>query len=142
MTTEADIGHGSSFRIGNGADPEVFTALAELNDITPPEVTRDSIDATHHSSPDRAREFIPGLKDGGEVTVSFNLIPGGPSDEAIRDQLEAAGLKNYRCVYPDGSHLQFAGFCTAYGQATPLDDKMTGSATFKVSGLPSFTEAP
>ena len=141
MTTAADIGHGAQFLIGDGAGPEVFTALAELNDITPPEVTKDSVDATHHGSPSRAREFVPGLKDGGEVTISFNLIPGGPSDDAIRAQIDDDESHNYRCQYPDGSYLAFTGFCTAYGQAVPIDDKMTGSATFKVSGLPTFTDA-
>ena len=77
MTTNARIGYGTLFQTGNGAVPEVFTTLAEVTNITPPKMSRDTVDATHEESPGAWREFIAGLKDGGDVSLDLNFIPGG-----------------------------------------------------------------
>ena len=61
--TEADIGYGAIFKVGNGGSPtETFTDFgAEVTSITPPGYSRDALDATHMASPDRFREYIAGL---------------------------------------------------------------------------------
>ena len=49
--------------------------VARLTNLTPPELSRDDIDVTDHDSPDGFREFVPGLKQAGEVALEGNLIP-------------------------------------------------------------------
>lgn len=139
MSTEARIGYGTLFKTGNGASPEAFTTLAEVTNITPPNMSRDSVDATHELSPNAWREFIAGLKDGGEVSLELNFVPGGASAAALMDELNLEpedAPKNRQIVFKDGSIMTFRAFLTAFEPEAPIDDKMAASVTFKVTGAP------
>ncbi len=149
MTTLADIGFGTLFQSGAGNSPETFTTFAEVTNITPPNISRDSIDASHEQSPDAWREFIAGLKDGGEVTIEFNFLPGQSSTTTMLAEFDLAGpsaTKTRRIqFYRSGvviANWEFEGFLTGFEPEAPLDDKMTASATFKVSGKPVLTVVP
>jgi hypothetical protein len=133
--TDASIGYGSEFRLGDGSSPEVFTAVAEVFSITPPSDTVDVIDATHMTSPNRTREFIDGLIDPGEASFEMNFIPGGPGDEAIQDWKAAGGAKNCQIKFANTDVTwTFAGILTGYEPAVPVDDRMTATVTIKVTG--------
>lgn len=144
MTTQARIGYGTLFKTGNGASPEVFTTLAEVTAITPPSMSRDTVDASHEESPGAWREFIGGMKDGGEVSVELNFVPSGTAAAALMAEFAltiGSEAKNREIVFPDNSVFSFSGILTAFEPDAPLDDKMSGSATFKVSGAPTLTPA-
>lgn len=137
MTTEASIGYGTLFKIGDAGSPEVFTAVAEVTSITPPGMSRDAIDATHMESPDKFREFIAGLIDGGEVSFDLNFVPGGASTTLLLAELEAPP-GNKQVVFATGEIFSFVGFCTGFEPEAPVDDKMTATATYKVTGKPTL----
>lgn len=118
-----------------------FTALAEVTEMTLPETSRDSVDYTHFGSPDLHREFKPGWSDAGEASVTYNLVPGLADDAVIAGHLASRNVEAWRFLFPNGAKLDFKGFATRHGRAVPLDDKMTGSATWKVSGKPVLTPA-
>lgn len=144
MSTSARIGYGTLFKSGNGAVPEVFTTLAEVTGITPPAMARDTVDATHEESPGAWREFIAGLKDGGEVSFDLNFIPGGTSAAAMMAELDLDGslaTKNRQIAFPDGSYFSFAAILTGFEPDAPIDDKMSASVTFKVTGKPLLVQA-
>lgn len=134
MATNADIGHGSSFAYGDGASPELFTAIAEVTSITPPSDNIDIIDATHMASPNNTREYIQGLVDPGEASIEMNFTPGAGGDTAIQSIRSAGGTRNYQITFPSGTTWTFAGILTGYEPAVPVDDKMTATVTFKVTG--------
>ncbi|MEP9401859.1 phage tail tube protein [Sphingomonas silueang] len=119
----------------------VYTPFAEVTELTLPELSRDSVDLTHMTSPDGYREFKPGLADAGEVGIVYNLIPGVADDAVIRTHLGTRVVEAWRVTFPNGAKLDFRGFATAHGGAVPMEDKMTGTATFKVSGKPTLTPA-
>lgn len=137
--SNALIGFGADLLQGDGGSPtETFTTLGvEIMSITPPGMSRDSIDVTHMSSPNTAREFIAGLIDSGEFTIEFNFIPA--TSDAVFTALQAA-RGNWQILLANSIAWTFAAFCTGYTPAVPLDDKMTASATFKVSGLPTLSD--
>ena len=144
MATSARIGYGTLFKSGNGASPEVFATLAEVTSITPPAMARDTVDATHEESPGAWREFIAGLKDGGEISLELNFVAGGSASLALMNEFDLDGpqaLKNRQILFPDGSYFAFAAILTAFEPDAPLDDKMTASATYKISGKPSLVQA-
>lgn len=68
----ATIGYGALFEIGNGASPEVFTAVAEAVTITPPGGSVDQIDVTHLTSDNKFREKVATIKDGTDASVTVN----------------------------------------------------------------------
>ena len=133
--SEAMIGYGSRFQLGDGASPiENFTDLAEVFNLTPPSDTADIIDVTHMQSPNRTREFIEGLIDPGECSFEMNFIPGSDADDAIQAWKLAGGRKNCRITWPNGVTWTFAGILTGYEPAAPTEDKMTATVTIKVTG--------
>lgn len=135
MPTTAAIGHSSQFARGNGGTPEVFTALAQVTSISPPSLSRDTIDASHMQSPQRYREFVSGMRDGGEVSIELDFERGSTTDVQLLADFNSDAARNYRIVFPSGQAWTFNAFLTGYEVSVPMDDKMTATATFKVNGI-------
>ncbi|GGV80491.1 MULTISPECIES: phage tail tube protein [Streptomyces] len=129
---------GIALERGDGASPEVFTAIANVTSVKGPEIERETYDVTAHDSPDGWREFIGGLKDGGEVTLNVNYDPR-EHDTLIADY-EDPDPRNYKMVFPGtlGS-WQLKLILTKFSQEAPVDDKLSAEITFKVSGKPAIT---
>lgn len=138
MATQATIGHGSKFQYGDNGTPEVFTDFAEVVNITPSNFVRDVVDATHMASPFKYREFIGGLRDPGECSVTMNFIPGGIGQDQIFLQFNADVMSTYRVVYPNSEIWEFDAWCVGFAPEDPLDGKMSATARFKLSGKPTF----
>lgn len=140
MTTEARIGYGTLFYSDDGDSPGQWPLIAEVTSITPPGLSRDTVDATHMQSPEKWREFIAGLKDGGECQIEFNLVPGGATMEAMVAEFDSDEFTTRRVVFPDGTLWEFDAACTNFEQEASLDDKMAGTGTFKITGKPTLTQ--
>lgn len=137
--TEASIGYGITFEMADPATPATREYISEIYDVTPPSDTTDMVDATHMGSPNRSREFVEGLTDSGEASLEMNYVPGSPSDRKL---IAAKGKRKFCYVtFPNGVQCIFIGIRQSYEKTAPLDDKMTASVTFKVSGEPTVTEA-
>jgi predicted secreted protein len=139
----ASIGYGTLLEVStdNGA---TWAAVAEVTNITPPSDTVDSVDVTHMQSPNRTREFIPGLADPGECSMEMNFVPGSATDVQLRT-LKASGTKaKWRITWPNAVIWVFSGFITGVEATGPVDDKMGVTATIKVTGAvaPSPAAAP
>lgn len=140
MATLARIGLGTKFGIATVLAPTAFTDLAEITSVTPPPIKRDIIDVTHMDSPDGWREFIAGLKDGGECSMDMNFVPGSGTDDLLIAMQIETEARPCRITFPNGAEWKFDAFCTGYTPTAPVDDKMTATATFKVTGKPDFVE--
>lgn len=135
----AMLGYGSRFLIESQDSPNQFYDLGEVFNITPPSATVDQIDVTHMQSPDRRREFIDGLIDGGEVSFEMNYIPGSTADDTLNAILDTAvGLsrtRTCRIIYPNSVVHTFDANLMTYEPSVPTDDKMTATVTFRVTGV-------
>jgi predicted secreted protein len=131
--------YGTTFSRGDGADPEVFTAVAHITEIGGPEESRETYDVTAHDSPNQWRQFIGGLKDGGEVSLELNFFP--EDHQVLRGDIDDEEPRSYRIVWPDTSSttVTFSAVFTGMSPAAPHDDKLTASATYKVSGEPVWS---
>jgi hypothetical protein len=136
MTTAAAIGYGTLFQTGDGNSPEVWTTLAEVFEIAPPSPARDVIDASDVLLPGTWREFIPGMKDGGEIALDLNFVPGGATFATLEAELATSTIAHRRVLFPNGASFPFYAFLTGLAPKAPLGDRMTVSAKFKVSGEP------
>lgn len=113
------------------------TPIAEVSSISISGMSADDIDLTHHESPDGFREFVSGVVDGGTVDIELNYT------KAQRAALMALWRDNETFVitYPDNSTDTFDGYINDFGQESPFDDKLSCTATFKISGKPTFVAA-
>ena len=134
MASNAFAGVGTTFKRGDGASSETFTAIAEINSIDGPSMSRETIDVTSLDSTGGYREFIGSFRDGGTVTLEMNFTRDGFVD--LQTDFESATVVNYQIVLSDtgATTLEFAGFVSDLGVSVTTDDKVTASVSIKVSG--------
>jgi hypothetical protein len=141
--SEAMLGYGSTFEIAtSGISPTEYVSLGEILSITSPSANVDMIDVTHMQSPNRTREFISGLIDPGECSFEMNYIPDSAGDLELREILAittgATRRRQCRIRYPNGVTTTFSGELQTYEKTIPLDDKMTATVNFKVTGIETY----
>lgn len=136
MATNTSIGYGATFARDSGGG--VFADIAEVVSITPPQMSRDTPDATHLASPDGYREFISGLRDGGEISLELNFVPADATQTLLRTDFDGDAPVDYQITFPDTSNVTATAFVTALSPSVPLDDKMALSVTLKVTGKPTW----
>lgn len=132
MTTAAMIGLGITLEMADLVSPGDFAFIAEVFNVNPPSQVDDVVEATHYQSPNRRREYIPGLVESGEVSFDMNYVPGSASDVLIN---AAQGVeKVLRLTFPNGVSQVFNGVRQGYEKNAPIDDRMTATVTFRVTG--------
>lgn len=139
MASSVAIGFGTFLQRGDGGGPEVFTTIGEVIEITPPNPSRDSVETTHTSNADRWRTFIPGLIDGGELSIEINYVPGSTADDNMMTDLNSATVKNYKVLFASAESIIVPAFITGIEPGVPIDDRMTATVTFKVAGKPTWS---
>jgi predicted secreted protein len=145
MTTKAVSTAGVKLQRGDGATPtEAFATIAEVTSISGPNESAASIDVTSFDS--TSREYIAGLRDGGEVSIEFNFVGDDVSQAGLRADFASGAKRNFTIDLDDAtatltvaSKYAFAAVVTALGANFAVDDKITGSATLKISGDVTFT---
>lgn len=121
--------------------PGTYAAIAQVANIGGPTLSRETVDATAHDSPNRWRQFIAGLRDAGEVTLELLFDPDNTGHTDLRSDLATLDtIKNYRIKFPDPTPTvwTFAAWVTRFEPRAPMDEKLTASVTFKLSGVPTF----
>jgi predicted secreted protein len=130
--------YGSKLQLGDGATPEVFTNIAEVKDITPPQMIRDSNEVTNLDSTNGWKEFKSGFRDGGDVTFDCNWLPTDSTQDdttGLLSTFEDDECHNWRIVLADSlGTIAFSGFITAYNGAMPMAATGNLSITIKVTG--------
>lgn len=125
------------------AVPATFQVIANVTDISGPSRSREAIEVTAHDSPNKYREFIKGLKDGGEVEITINYDPSATTHTALDTDFEEDDLRNYQVILLPGTADEhtwdFSALITDLGDAYPTDNKMERTGTFKISGKPALT---
>ena len=71
---EAFTGYGVQLLVGQGgASPETFVAIADLETITPGDMSTTVIEKTHLRSPEAHKEKMAGLRDSGAFALGGQL---------------------------------------------------------------------
>lgn len=141
--SSVQIGYGSKVSIGRTSDQGItwtFTELSEIKDLTLPEAQADDVEVTHMQSPNRAKEFIAGLTDSGEVSFSLNWVPESNTDKllkAIRASGETVHIR-FDIVGFDEPET-YSGFLKNLTRNAPVSGAMEMTATFRISGLVTTT---
>lgn len=134
-------GFGTQLQRGDGATPEVFTTIANVTSISGPSFALDTIDVTAHDSANGIREFVAGLVDVGEISLDLNFDPSETTHTGLRDDLINRIARHFKLVFPVSPAVtwSFTALVTAFSLNEPMDDKLSGSVTLKISGLPTFS---
>lgn len=157
--SDARTGFGALLQKGDGNSPENFIDIMGIKGLSGPSISRETHDTTTMLSPGGWREFIGGLKDGGEVGFQANWLPrdptqgqlaageegapagGGLMAEFDKDSCESRSrwrISIPACPGEDEVYLEFDGILTGQNIDIPMDDLMGFEGTIKVSGRPTL----
>jgi predicted secreted protein len=137
------LAQGTLLQAGNAASPEVFTTISEVRSIRGPTMTRDLIDVTNHDSAGSYREYVLGLKDGGEVTFDINYIPADGTHDASTGLLADYNndvRRNFQMTFSDPSTTtwSFTAIVMGFEVSAAIDEVLMSSVTLKVTGQPTL----
>lgn len=112
--------------------------IALVNSIEGPAMEREELDVTAHDSPDGFREFIPGIADGGEVTLEVRFVPGNSTHQDVLKDFEQGNTENYELEFPDETTWSFDAFPTSFEPSAEFEENLQASITLKVTGKPEL----
>lgn len=129
----AKLGKGTTFsRAGN--------LIAEIVGIKPPSMTGETKDVTTMDSSGYFREFIGGLRDGGEASLILKFYPGDADGQyGLYEDYVNNEIQTFVITLPDSiATFTFPGNVTGYNADVPLDDAMGLEVKIKICGQPSL----
>ena len=132
--TDGSIAYGATLTLATDT-------IREITNIGGIELTADTVEMTNHQSTDRYREFLQGLRDGGEFSVEGNHIAADAGQVAIMTQFHAATPAAAVFTMADGANWTADVIVTAYSPGdAPVDGAIQFTATFKVTGKPTYDD--
>lgn len=140
MTTNARVGVGATLGLGNSASPTVYTNVAEITNISGPEISVEQVEASTLDSTGGYKEFIPGLKDGGSVSFTMNWT-NKASQQSIRNLIGGTSNSKFLITLPTSplSRFRFEGIVESMSWSAEPNAPMTSDVTIKISGAVAFT---
>lgn len=113
----------------------VLTTVAGVYDVDGPQGTVDDINVSSLQSASAAKEFLPGMFDGGTVQLEcrYDHIQWGTLYGTYRV------MQAWRILYNDGSKWDFNGYINSMSPKMPLEDEVGSPFSIKISGKPVFT---
>lgn len=122
-----------------GVSGGALTAVANLTSITPPSLTRDTIEATTHDGDGSSEYIADGVYDAGEIQCEGNLIAGSAADDLFIAAVTTGALYDFELDIKaaTGTETQSGSvLVTAYtlGDLPVKGGKQSFTATMKVTG--------
>lgn len=117
--------------------------IGELVDISGPNETADDIDVTSFDSDDQYREYVRGLIDGGDVSISANgYYDNYSTAKALFNSTTTTTPYTNTISIVNGDiveHITYSGYINSLGISNAVGDKMTMEVGYKVSGKPTLS---
>ena len=116
-------------------------AVGEITNDLGFQTTTEMIDVTKHGSDDDYTEYIPGLKDGGEITVEMNLYLTDTGQAGLLTDYEAQSKKTYAITLPntEASTIGGSAYIKSLSIITPMKAQAKMAAVLKLTGKPTIT---
>jgi predicted secreted protein len=127
--------HGTTVTFGS-------VAIGGLIAVGLPAQSKEEVELTDHGSAGW-REFVPGLRDGGNVTLGMRLKPSDVGQAALRANFTADGVTEEVVITlpgdPENSEFQLTFTFDAYvqdiGGEAPFDGAGDYTATLRIDGV-------
>lgn len=115
--------------------------IAELDEIGALAPRAETIDVTHLASTGGYREFVSGLRDGGEITLRGNFYPGDAPQMAMKTYFDDGVARAFTITLPAAmaATITFSGIVTGLEVGPfPVAGKVALAGTIKVTGKPAI----
>lgn len=130
-------GHGTLVARALAATPTVFNNIAEMQDVTPPTLSRNEFDAT---TQDRNIDaYVLGVLRRGPFTMSLNFLGTDSTHDHLTGLMKAMiteppPIDGYRITFPDGVVWVMSGQVQSISPKAPVDGKLSADVTIRPSG--------
>ena len=118
--------------------------VAGVTNIGGPGLTLETIDVTNHSSTSAWREFVGGLKDGGDISVDIVYDPAAATHKntsgGLLYLLTTRASASFTITFSDtgATVWTFTAFVTSFEPSGAVADGLTASVTLKITGAPTL----
>lgn len=135
--TLAISSHGTLVLRALQSAPTVFTAIAELGDITPPELSRNEFDASTQEK--NIDAYTLGILRRGVLTIPLNFLPTDATHDHIAGVQKAlitepVPVDGWKILFPDGTAWVMSGQVRGFQPTAPVDGKLSAQVTIRMSG--------
>ena len=140
---------GTLLQIGAlNSSPETYTSIANIGDISGPDLTVEDADVTSHTQGFPWHVLVPCLIKPGAVTFPLFFIPynivgdaGSGSPGGIIDVAIARQMRNWRIQFPTANEdaWYFTAFISKMGMKAPVKGVLTSETTLTLSGQIYFS---
>ncbi len=126
---------GTKLSIGSTTSPENFTKIDEVFNIGPVGGSKELVDMTNHDTLGYYDYLVFDLKDGKDLQIEANDIPGNASQELVRTSEANSDKPYWKIEYRDGTTEIFPGIITDI-ETDPSDmkGKVVFRFTLKIAG--------
>jgi len=135
--TSATPSYGTLLKMGDGADPEVFTTIAEVGDLEAPGIELETEDATSHDSGGWEEKIATILKIS-DIDTEINWIPSdGTHDETtgLLSKILGRTKTNFQVILPNAAlTFPFSAYVTKFQPKQPVKGKLSADITFSGTG--------
>jgi tail tube protein len=114
-------------------------AIGEVSDISGPDESVDRIEVTHLAS--TSKEYIAGLRDGGEVKCEANTVASNTAQQALYTDFQSGASAAYSIDCGSGEHYDFSAIVTGFSRKFSANAKRSLSFTLKITGDVTATYA-
>lgn len=134
---------GTLLKIGDGATPESFTTIAQVQDIKAPQLAMDTEEVTNHSSTGGWEEVVATILRTGEVSFGLVYDPDAATHDAstglIADMV-ARTRRNFQLIFSDSGNTtwSFSAYVTGFKPEAPVKGKLGAEVSLKITGQPTL----
>lgn len=146
--TTGKAGRGTLLKMGDGGGPEIFTKLANIASFNGPNESFTMLDGTHLDSGE-FMEKIPGMKDGGQVSLTCHFDPTNATHDAttgLKKKFDDKILTNFRidfsAIWASNNLISFAAYVNLGPIQVAPNQIITRDVTLEVSGAVVWSTAP
>lgn len=137
--SRAFAGQGTQLQLGDGADPESFSTIAEITKVQRSGSKMDLVDVTNMDSIGAYREKLATLLDAGQISFDANYIPQDATQTGLQAQFDGRILSNWKIVLPGGrGTFSFKAYSTSADFDLSVDKASTFSGKLDITGAPTF----
>lgn len=134
--TIAISAHGTLVARAKAATPTVWETIAELGDITPPELSRNEFEAlTQNINIDA---YVLGALRRGLLTIPLNFLNMDTTYDHLTGLYKAIidnSIDGYKVTYPDAVAWVMSGQVKSIAPKAPVDGKQSADVSIRVSGV-------
>lgn len=130
---------GSVLKLSDMDPSPTFTAIGEVIGVSGlGGGGATEIDVTDLSS--TGKEFILGLKDEGEITISMNLDTGDTQQTALRTARDEATVRDFELDLTDSgpTTISFSGFVKSFAIDLAVDSKIGLEVAIRITGAATW----